>query len=209
MKICVFGATGGIGRQVVTRALRAGHVVTALVRDPERFDHGGSVRVVPGELTDPHAVAGAIEGCDAVVWAVGPSSNTPDQPALFETAARILVDAMTRQGIRRLIALSGAGVTIRGENKPVSGRVASWLVRRAVRHVVEAKEREYRVFADSQLDWTLVRPPRVVDGDATGRASAAMQLRGFRVTQGDVAEVMLRLLTDTRHVRAAPYVTSR
>ena len=38
MKLTVFGATGGIGGQVVRQALAAGHEVTAVIRAAGRFD---------------------------------------------------------------------------------------------------------------------------------------------------------------------------
>ncbi|NEC20294.1 NAD(P)H-binding protein, partial [Streptomyces parvus] len=49
MRITVFGATGGVGQEIVGQALAAGHEVTAVVRDPDRL---------PGPLEDvgPHGV---------------------------------------------------------------------------------------------------------------------------------------------------------
>ena len=210
MKVTVFGATGGIGRRVVEELLWDGHEVTVLFRD----SHGLSaevarmVRVVRGELPDGEAIDQAVEGAEAVVWAVGPTSNTPGQPTLYEAAAARLVRAMVRRGIRRLIALSGAAVTMPGERKPLAGRLMSWVVGRAVRHVVATKERELAVFTASGLDWTLVRPPRVVDGAARGGISLADQVRSARVTQGDVAAAIVALLRPdgARYVHRAPYV---
>ena len=207
MRVTVFGATGAIGRRVVERALTAGYEVHALVRDPATaVDPGVSITV--GDLTDGEAVARAVEGSDAVIWAVGASQNRPDQVALFERAARNLVAAMNRHGVRRLVALSGAGITVDGERKPLSGRVLSAAVGLIVRHVVESKRREYLVFRDSGLDWTLVRPPRVVVGEPTGLYVSGASLAGRNVTQGDLADFMVGQLADCSYLRAAPYVSS-
>jgi putative NADH-flavin reductase len=151
VKVSIFGATGEIGSHVVQRLLQAGHQVTALVRDPGRLPAGVAERVrwIEGELTDETAVDRTVVGSDAVIWAVGPTSNTPDQPALFEAAAAALVGTMKRHRVRRLIALSGAGVTMPGEQKPLMGRFVSWLVARAVRYVVASKEREREIFTRS------------------------------------------------------------
>jgi putative NADH-flavin reductase len=208
MNVCVIGATGGIGVEVVRAALAARHQLSVLVRDPARLAAGDGVRVVVGDLADLESMAAAVEGCQAVIWTVGATSNTADQPPLFESGAGNLVAAMKRHDVRRLVALSGAGVTLPGERKPLRARLMSAFVARIVPHVVEAKRREYEIFAGSGLDWTLVRPPRVVEGRATGRRVVGDRLAGARVTQGDLAEVMVELLTDERFREQAPYVSS-
>ena len=208
MRIALFGASGGIGRQVAEQALAAGHELRALSRDGGRLAAHDLLSVVAGDIVDADAVARTVEGTDGVIWAVGPTRNSAQQVEMFERGARNLVAAMERHGVRRLVALSGAGITVAGERKPVSGRLVSGFVRLAVRHVVEAKRREYEVFSRSGLDWTLVRPPRVVEGPPTGRRVVGERLVGRSVTQGDLAELMLSELVDARWIGAAPYVSS-
>jgi putative NADH-flavin reductase len=214
VRVTVFGASGGIGRQVVTAALAAGHEVSVLARDPARLSPGERDRllVTVGELPDAIAIERAVAGSQAVIWAAGPTRNSPDQPVLFEAAACHLVAAMERHGVRRLIALSGAGVTMPGERKPLTARLISGFVALAVRHVVAAKDREREVFGGSGLDWTLVRPPRVIEGAPTGRAILSDRLAGPSVTQGDVAGLMVGLLVAAgaaAWLRGAPYVSLR
>jgi hypothetical protein len=87
-------------------------------------------------------------------------------------------------------------------------RLISRFVGLAVRHVVEAKRREYEVFARSGLEVILVRPPRVVDGSPTGARSVGERPTGARVTSGDLAEFMVEQLADHRFVGRAPYISS-
>src|SRR6266498_4594901 len=74
MKLTVFGATGRIGEQVVRQALDAGHKVTAVVRDPARFDvrHPALEVATVAGLTDPEVLRPALEGSDAAISGVGP-----------------------------------------------------------------------------------------------------------------------------------------
>lgn len=208
MTVTVFGASGAIGRQVLEQALAAGYTVRAFVRDAAKSPTDARVTTVVGEITDADRVAEAVQGADAVIWAVGPSRNAADQVQVFESGAQNLVAAMKKHGVSRLVALSGAGVTVDGERKPLGGRLMSGLVSVVVRHVVEAKRREYGVFKTSGLEWTLVRPPRVVDGPPTGRYVAGGEETGSRVTQGDLAAFMVRELEERRYVKAAPFVHS-
>ncbi|CAN5583666.1 NAD(P)H-binding protein [soil metagenome] len=209
MRIAVFGATGGIGRHVVERALAAGHEVVAMARDPAGAEPRERLTFMAGDLADPSAMARVVSGSDAVIWAVGPTSNTADQPPIFEQGARNLVGAMQSAGVKRLVALSGAGITVAGERKPLAGRLMTGLVAVLAKHVVEAKRREYEVFSASELEWTLARPPRVVEGPALGTYEAGDRLAGRTITQADLAQFMVDQLADRSWLREAPFVSRR
>ena len=209
MLVSVFGASGGIGGHVVAAALEAGHDVRAVTRSPRNDDGGGSrVTWIEGDLADVASIRAAVERSDAVLWAVGATRNTADQVPLFENATRALIAAMEELGVSRLVALSGAGITVDGERKPLGGRLMSAFVGLAARHVVAAKQREYDLIKQSRLDWVLVRPPRVVPGAATGQYAAGDALKGSHVTQGDLAAFMVAQLSDSTYLRRAPFVAS-
>lgn len=188
MKILVIGATGAIGSAVVQAALDGGHEVTAFVRSPDKL----------GELASRVHLA--------VINAVG---SSPDQERLDVPAngMRAVIEAMRMAGVRRLVGLSGGAVDVPGERKPLGGRITTAIVSLLARNVVAAKQREFDVVAASDLDWTMVRPPNVVQGPATGRAEIGHRLRGFRISSGDVGAAMVRLATSQEFTRAAPYVS--
>ncbi len=205
----MLGATGEIGSAVVETALDAGHEVTAFARSAAKLGRlGDRARAIAGDVTDAVAVATAVSGHDAVINAIG-SSPDPAQLALPATAMGNVMSGMERHGVRRLVGLAGGAVSLPGERKPLSGRLTSSLVRLMARNVVEAKQRELNAVAASALDWTMVRPPRVVDGPPTGRVVIGDKLHGFRVTRGDLAVAMLRLAAETSWLRQAPYVSER
>lgn len=203
MRITVMGASGRIGRLVVEQALAAGHEITALVRSPERLGAlAASMRVVTGTLDDADAVDQAIQGADVVISAIGPDSNTREQVDRLRSGMEHTIAAMQRHGVRRIVNLSGAGITAPGERKPVIDRMATWVVRRFATNVVAAKQAEYDLLASSGLDWVAVRPAIVTDGDLTASYVAGPDaLRpGARVSRADVAHLMLREAERPSHV---------
>lgn len=209
MRIALFGASGRIGAAVLTQALAQGHEVRLLARDPARLPRADRLEVVVGDARDGDAVARVVAGADAVVSAIGPHSNTPDAVALLDETARNIVSAMHAHGVKRVVFVAGAGLAIAGERRSLTQRTISGIVGLVARWVVAAKRRELAVFRESDLDWTAVRPPRVVPGAATGRARLTRdEPRGFRVTSGDVAVAILTALTDPDTIREAPYVSS-
>jgi putative NADH-flavin reductase len=209
MKLLVLGATGGIGSAVVEAALAAGHEVTVYVRSPDKLgDVSDRVRVVMGDLTDEAAVGIAVPGHDAIISAIG-SSPRADQVDVPAIGMRNVVGAMQAAGVRRLVGLAGGAVDVPGERKPLGGRITTALVRLMARNVVEAKQREFAMVHATDLDWTMVRPPNVVDGPPTGHVEIGAELHGFRINSGDVGAAMVELASGTDWLRQAPYVSAR
>jgi putative NADH-flavin reductase len=72
MKLLIFGATGGTGRQLVEQALEQGHEVTAFVRNPAKVTtKHEKLKVVKGNILDCHSVGAAVAGQDAIFSALG------------------------------------------------------------------------------------------------------------------------------------------
>jgi putative NADH-flavin reductase len=202
MKITVFGATGGIGVHVVRQALAAGQQVTAVVRDPARLDVPAHERldVVVADVMDPASITEAVEGRDAVISSLGARDLKPSTVA--RDSARSIMAAMTRTGTRRLLVVSNSGMFREGDGffvrtlvKPVVGRVLRqpWADMAAMEELV----------IGSELDWTIVRPPRLTDGELTGsvRSKIGANPRGFTVARADVADFLLRAVDDDTYRR--------
>lgn len=203
MNIAVIGGTGRIGSLVVRAAMATGHEVTGLAGHPSSEP---GVRSVVGDIRAQDVMRQALYGADAVIAAVGPRGNHPAEVVALEQGMRNLVTVATELGVKRLVVLSGAAVDVPGDRKPMLDRLASAVVRRAAKHVVEAKQREFEVVSASELDWTALRPPLVSDGPARGYC-LDLQLRpGARVTREDVAQALVDQVVDGTFLRRAPFV---
>ncbi|MDQ6900061.1 MAG: SDR family oxidoreductase [Candidatus Dormibacteraeota bacterium] len=211
MKLAVFGGTGFAGTAVVDEALARGHEVRMLARDPTRVDATGDrVTVVPGDASDQAAVAATVEGCDAVISTLGPRRGEKQGADFLAEAMRHILLAMEEHGVRRIVAISGAGITLPGDHKPFVHVLAGGLVGLLARGQVEAKRREYEVLSASSAEWTAVRPTRIVDGPATERRQVSLDgsHMGMRATRGDVAALLVDEATSPGHPRQAPFVSS-
>lgn len=209
MRIALLGATGTIGSAYLTRAIADGHEVQALVRAADSVRSVPGVTVVVGDVRDPSAVARVLSGSEAVVSAIGPRENTADAVALLEATATNVIAAMREHGSRRVIFVAGAALALPGERRSLGQHMVSALVRRLARWVVAAKERELQLYMESDLDWTAVRPPRVVGGLPTGRARLTDDRpQALRVSSGDVAAAIAAALADPGTIRKAPYVSA-
>ncbi|MET9608832.1 NAD(P)H-binding protein [Streptomyces sp. NPDC006512] len=204
MKLTVFGATGGVGREVVRQALAAGHEVTAVVRDPARLGVPAHERLhvaVVADLTDETALAPVVAGRDAVVSALGAANNKQARltPVAGPALAAVLA-VMERTGVSRLSAISAAPL---GPDCPEDGallRVAVYpLLRRALRDLYADLAVMEAAIGASRTEWTVIRPPRLLDRPRTGTYRRALDANvpgGKHIARADVADALLTTLTD-------------
>lgn len=192
MKILVLGATGPTGQQVVTQALGQGHSVTAFVRNPARLSiTDDRLRVVVGDATrDTSNVAEAVRGQDAVVSALGRGKSlTSDH--LIERSIEVIVPAMERAEVRRLILVSAFGVGESRRDVPLGPRIMHRLFLRDLFADKNAAEDRVR---RSGVEWTIVHPVLLTDGPLTGRyrAGERLELHGMpKISRADVAHFIV------------------
>ena len=210
MRIALLGATGTIGSAYLARAVADGHQVRALTRVASPTAPAPGVSSILGDARDRAAVALTVADCDVVISAVGPRTNTPDAVKLLEETAANIIDAMRAQGLSRVVFVAGAGLALPDERRTLGQRAVSAVVRRLARWVVASKQREMTLYLASGLEWTALRPPRVIKGPPTGRARLTHDRpHSLRVTSGDVADAIAAVIDDDpSFVRKAPYVSS-
>jgi putative NADH-flavin reductase len=197
MRLTVFGATGGIGTQVVRQALEAGHEVIAVVRDPSRLavPPNPLLRVMRADVMDPEAIVPALEATDAAVSSLGPSGRGPT--TVCSGGVHSILRAMDKTGVRRLVVVSASGAFTDEGDGLVSRLIAKPILQRLLRdgfNDLYAMEREVRA---SGTEWTIMRPPRLTDGGRRGSYRTAVDRNvGIQISRPDVADAILRALAD-------------
>ncbi len=196
MKLTVFGATGGIGRELVRQALDAGHEVTAVVRDPARLAvTGGRLEVVRSGLAGPEELRPAVRGRDAVLSGLGARSRKDAGVATRLT--RTVLGAMEAEGVRRLLVVSAGPVGPAPVDDGPLDRGVRGLVSAMLKDVyADLREMEAEL-ARSGADWTSVRPPRLQDKPLTGRYRTVVggfPPKGRFIARADVAHAMLSMI---------------
>jgi putative NADH-flavin reductase len=111
MKLVLFGATGNVGQRVAAEALRRGHEVVGVVRDPEAVrSPDARVSLVKGDATNADSIAKVVRGADAVVSAISPRPNARGLAApSLEANARALIAGLRVAGVKRVLYVGGAG----------------------------------------------------------------------------------------------------
>lgn len=209
MYITIVGATGGIGRHLVDQALAAGHTVTAVVRNPRNLHRDVPAAEVDLARPDPAALRSAVKGADAVLSCLGPRGK--HEYGVVSAGTDAILTAMQGADCRRIIAISGAGVSTAPTParprppKRESGAglynqyFATPLARLMLgQNFVDVAMME-ELLRGSAFEWTSVRPPYLTNGGLTGRYRVALERNvrsGMRLSRADAAHFMLRALAE-------------
>ncbi len=192
MKLFVIGATGRTGQEIVRQALERGHHVTAFVRSPQAvlLTHE-RLLVLKGNVMDENQLSDVMRSHNAVLSALGPREVFKPSSLLHDSAIAT-VRAMQGSEVKRLLILSAAA-----HFPGVPNRIVSFILRNHMRDSLAME----KVVQDSDLDWTIARPPRLTQGHCTtyrSREGAAPQ-RGFSLSRRAVAAFMLDAIEQKTH----------
>lgn len=208
MKLTIFGASGRTGRPLVEQALAAGHDVTAFVRDPAKLPiKHDRLRIVQGNVLDSTKVAEAVKGADVVLSTLGYSKGSPDN--IQTIATEYIVSAMKKHGVKRIISLTGAGVKNSKDEPKLVDRLIRGLLVLVQKNVLRDSESHAQVIQQSGLEWVIVRGTRLNEGPHTGvyRVGYIGKNSGTLASRADIADFMLKQVSDTIYLGKAPVVS--
>ena len=213
MRIAVLGATGRTGVPLVEGALRRGHEVRLLARD-----RGKAQRLLPldddrlelqaGDATDPGVLGALVDGVDAVVDVTGPVKGGPKDLRTRITGG--LLPAMRDHDVDRLVLLTGAGVRVDADRPKVADRAIRRVMQFAQPDILADGQAAVAAVMGSHLDWTVVRAPRLTDGELRGKVRSAAHVGGGTGTtlgRADLAAFLLDEVDSPSWVGQAPVVS--
>jgi putative NADH-flavin reductase len=204
VKLFILGGTGRTGRALLEQAVARGHEVTALVRSPEKVSLRNTLlQIVQGNPHDAAQMVGALHDCDAVISVLGTHTLKPH--SLVMDCARSTIEAMRRQQIQRLLIVSSSLLF------PHVGLIGSFF-RHFILHNAMRDSREMeRIVTESGLDWTIIRPTRLTDGQGTEHFNAQpnrfVRGRGF-IPRSDLAHCLIEIAEKGTYTRMVVGLTT-
>jgi len=204
VKLVIFGATGGTGRQLVEQALEQGHTVTTCVRMGSQLEVAHpNLHIFRCNVMDASAVLASVFDKDVVISALG--SRGQGRPDLIQGTRNILA-AMQECGVRRSFWVTSFGT---GESYRQMGWFArNIIVKGFLRAAIEEKEIQEHLIRESDGEWTIVRPGGLTNGPRTGAyriipSDAKERVGRPEISRADVADFILKNLSGGSYVRQA------
>lgn len=171
MKLIVFGATGGTGKQVVEQALQAGHHVTVIIRNPAAFPlQHSQLTVHQGNVLQPLDLD--LRGADAVISCLG--IHKREVTTVYSEGINNIARAMRNAGITRIICISSIAVVVPPRSSWLIKLVTKYILQRLFSHLYVDMLRMEAVLREFYLDWTVIRPPQLTDTKHTGNYRTAI-----------------------------------
>ncbi|MBY0296882.1 MAG: NAD(P)H-binding protein [Methylobacterium sp.] len=203
--VLVIGASQGIGLETVRAALAAGHRVRAFARSAHRIALSDpNLERFAGDALNGPDIAAALDGVDAVVQALGvPVRDLLGPVRLFSDATGLLVPAMEKAGVRRLVAVTGFGA---GDSRDAISPLQRLPFRLVFGRAYDDKDAQEMRIRRSRLDWTLVRPGVLTGGKATGRYRVLDEPSSWRnglIARADVAHFLVGQIEDPGRIGKA------
>ena len=204
MKIVVFGASGRTGILTVYQALEKGHQVTAFARKTSSVTiQHRNLKIIQGDILQYESVSLAVEGQDAVISTLGVESRK--YTTVLSDGTRNIIRAMNELNVKRFICMSSAGIL--GDDAGFwFGKIIMPLF---LKQVFEDKKRQAKLIQESNLEWVILRPVGLTQAPKTGKYQINEKIpSSSTIPRADVADFMLKLLTDKKYDGKMPAISS-
>lgn len=205
MKIAVIAANGRSGQAFVQKALSAGHIVRGGILGKSLLPNHPNLAKVDCDATNPGQVSELITGCDAVVSLIG---HIKGSPAHVQTEAMSnIIDCMKKQGVTRIISLTGTGVRFPGDKITLLDRFLNLGISIVDPNRVKDGIDHVKILQNSDLDWTVIRVLKlqnVVEKPFTLRENGPTKPY---VGREEVASTILQVLEQNSFIQKAPIIS--
>jgi putative NADH-flavin reductase len=202
MIITIFGATGMVGKQLVQQALFRGHTVKAFGRNvfTELSMDEENLQLIKGALFDEKDVLNAIKGSDAVLSCLGGDVGGEDKTRSL--GMKNIVAQMEKCNVKRIVAVGGLGV-LQANDSSTSSLLSTdpLLIMDTEDYPHEyipvglEHKKAWEYLQNSNLDWTFVCPPTIIEGKPNGKITTAANYlpspNKYQINAGNLALFML------------------
>ncbi|MNI24141.1 NmrA-like family protein [compost metagenome] len=201
MKLLILGATGRVGKEILTQALGDGHRVHILVRSPEKLTNIDSpdLTITQGDACVSEDVFHAVQGADAVISALGTDGGTT-----LTDSTPLIIKAMLYYAVRRIVTVGTAGI-LDSQEHPGLLRYETPDTKRSSTRAAEEHRHAWDLLAGSELDWTVVCPTYLPLGERTGDFRTErdyLPAEGQSISVYDTADYAYKQLFSIDHIRA-------
>ena len=196
MNIAVFGGTGQTGKRIVEQALELGHSVTVLARTPEKMNISHpKLEVIQGDALVSEDVFSILPECDAVLCALG-GEGLKDCTSRTK-ATQHIISGMKKHSVPVIVVCSVLGL---GKSSQHLSFMSKLFTKILLKNPMIDHGAQEEIVLNSELEWVIIRPPRLIDGAKTEKYKLVEETEegfvGTQVSRADVAHSMLVALNN-------------
>jgi len=203
MRIIILGASHGTGLNAVKLALEQAHHVSAVARNPRslqtlksKLQNAEKLKVIQGDVLAPDTFENELKNTDVVISSIGMSSDKPT--TLYSQGIFHILSAMSKYQVPRLICVSALGLEVTpGMSLPL--KLATRLILQPLlKNTFSDMLRMESAVKKSDVNWTIVRPPRLTSSKLRGKYRVAIEehlLHPLIIGRDDLAHFILHAIS--------------
>ncbi|WP_242257057.1 SDR family oxidoreductase [Bacillus cereus group sp. BfR-BA-01379] len=206
-KIVILGTNGKAGKFLVKKALEKGYQVKILTRNSNNMTiTNENLETIIGDARDFSSIRELLKGCRVVINAVGQPKN---EPYIFSTVTKHVIQAMKEFEIKRYIVISGCSLNVTGDQKGIVNKIGATLFKVFLSKMMQDKYKELQIIQSSEVDWTIVRLPFVIEGNGIGNIKESLvDMPGIKIQNGDIAPFVIKQINSERYVGKCPFISN-
>lgn len=206
-KIAILGANGKAGKILVNEALEKGYQVKILTRNSTNTEKiNENIETIIGDARNFSTIQDLLQGCSAVINAVGQPKN---ESYIFSTVTKHILEAMKESKIKRYILISGGSLNVTGDQKGIVNKIGATLFKLFLPKMMQDKYKELQIIQNSEVDWTIVRLPFVIEGNGIGSIKESLvDMPGIKIQNGDIAPFFIKQINSDRYVGKCPFISN-
>ncbi|EEK78847.1 NADH-flavin reductase [Bacillus cereus] len=206
-KIAILGANGKAGKYLVNEALKNGYEVKILTRDSNNMRvTNENLEAIIGDARNFSSIRKLLKGCRVVINAVGQPKN---ESYLFSTVTKHILEAMKEFEIKRYILISGGSLNVTGDQKGMVNKIGATLFKLFLPKMMQDKYEELQIIQSSEVDWTIVRLPFVMEGKGIGKIKESLvDMPGIKIHNSDIAPFVIKQINSGRYVGKCPFISN-
>ncbi len=204
-KIAVIGGTGKAGSFLVKKLLENGFQIKLLIRNPENIlNQNPLLEIVKGDARNYDSVNELIKTCDVVISTIGQPKG---QKSIFSDSTRNVIQSMNSNGLKRYIVITGLNVNTPLDIKSEKVRIATeWMYQNYPETTLD-KQKEYELLTESNLNWTLVRLPLIIQTDESFVTETNLyDCIGEKINANDLSEFLISQIDDETYFKKSPFL---
>ncbi|MEN9223950.1 MAG: NAD(P)H-binding protein [Thermostichus sp. HHBFW_bins_43] len=206
--LALFGGSGATGQQVISQALAQGLRVRTLVRPTASIAvPSDAVEIRVGSLQSSGDVEDTLRGCEAVCCVFGP--RPPFTDLFCAEATQVIVDAMHRCKVERIVCQTGAMIGEYRQNRTRPFQLLVELFKRVSPALAEDRAQQEQILRSSGLNWTLVKPPKLVNTPAQGALAIGTEVKvglGSQLSRVDLACFLVQEILVPQYSEKAVFI---
>lgn len=200
MNILILGATGRVGHEILNHAINDDHHINVLVRNKEKLKTKyNQLNIIEGNVLNKDDIAHAIKGVDVVFSALGTDGTTT-----LTEAMPLIIEAMEQEGVKRIITIGTAGI-LQSRTDIDLFRYESNESKRKTTRAAKEHRKVYELLDQSSLEWTIVCPTYLPDGERTGEYRTEKNYLpedSVKISVPDTAEFAYQQLNNDEYVKS-------